>query len=624
MRLLNVDSRLLHAFYDDAISPYAIPPYAILSHTWDQNEPEVLFEDMKRPDHVQMTRYDKIEHTCRLAIEEGLEWAWIDTCCIDKSSSAELSEAINSMFRRYENSAVCFAHLEDIDKDEVAADTDAAFKKCRWFSRGWTLQELLAPEKVVFYDKAWKVIGDKATLRLPIQHRTAISEIYLTHPRVDFRRAQEDLAYCLLGLFDVNMSLLYGEGDSAFRRLQEEIIKISHDDSLLAWSDVEVIPSYGDLRPVELEAKDLRTTPFAPAPRAFGCLKDKTMFSFWEPRGTWQLATNNFQLELPIYRPKGTRICLALLDCVLEGNINDMVLAIVLSPSPGLNNEFARTDTSLCTVAWEYVVEARLETIRMTDQRAYQTQELPFGTCWLRSGSVLLRVTAGLEERFQRPLLSPSTAGSVWPSMSKGDSQTMSYSSKDEMSDSSLEDILLQHPESTIPEHASPPKIQRTLKYQDACLFGSYLHLIEVEYINPGTVNLPDTPPSSPIEFLALYFGDSNAYAWVIAETAMAYWLLPLILVLNKWKTFARDAHHITEGFTWRSRMKWIWTHRAQLWVWAAHGRHFIHRPRSRRKFGHSRLPNATPDIEFWNRAFRWCPEIEFRFPVAKRSSSTF
>ncbi|KAK0639474.1 heterokaryon incompatibility protein-domain-containing protein, partial [Cercophora newfieldiana] len=252
MRLLNVDSRRLHTFYDDAI-----PRYAILSHTWDQNEPEVTFDDLKRPDHAMMARYDKIEHTCRLAEERRLEWVWIDTCCIDKSSSAELSEAINSMFRYYEKSAVCFVHLEDVEKQDAVADPDAAFKwpKGRWFSRGWTLQELIAPDSLEFYDKAWKLVGDRSSLSEHIHHRTGIPTEYLRKNRIDFRQARigermswaadrettrkEDIAYSLFGLFDVNMPLLYGEGERAFRRLQEEIIKTSTDDSIFAWSSNE-------------------------------------------------------------------------------------------------------------------------------------------------------------------------------------------------------------------------------------------------------------------------------------------------------------------------------------------------------------------------------------------------
>ena len=140
MRLLHVDTRDLHTFYDENI-----PPYAILSHTWDQTEPEVTYEDMKNPDHVHMARYDKIEQTCQLARATHLKWVWIDTCCIDKSSSAELSEAINSMFRWYQKAVVCYAHLEDVKLDGFEEEPTMTFALCRWFSRGWTLQELLAP-----------------------------------------------------------------------------------------------------------------------------------------------------------------------------------------------------------------------------------------------------------------------------------------------------------------------------------------------------------------------------------------------------------------------------------------------------------------------------------------------
>ncbi|KAK3348898.1 heterokaryon incompatibility protein-domain-containing protein [Lasiosphaeria hispida] len=140
MRLLHVQSRQLRTYYDDNM-----PPYAILSHTWDLDKPELLFDDLKRPDHMHSKGYQKVENTCRLAKAMELDWVWIDTCCIDKSSSAELSEAINSMFQWYKRAEICFVHLADVRQHDVARDPDSALLDCRWFTRGWTLQELLAP-----------------------------------------------------------------------------------------------------------------------------------------------------------------------------------------------------------------------------------------------------------------------------------------------------------------------------------------------------------------------------------------------------------------------------------------------------------------------------------------------
>ncbi|KAM7192041.1 vegetative incompatibility protein HET-E-1 [Naviculisporaceae sp. PSN 640] len=312
MRLLNVDSQELDTFYDEGI-----PPYAILSHTWtrDRKHPEVLFEHMERPDRVHMLRYGKIEQTCRLAKSRGLDWVWIDTCCIDKSSSAELSEAINSMFRWYTNSSICFVHLEDMgDEGENLAN-------CRWPGRGWTLQELLAPPAVEFYDKRWQHIGDRSALAQDIQSITGIPTIYLQEPRRDIRQARvgekmswaanrvttrkEDTAYCLLGLFYVNMPLLYGEGDKAFLRLQEEIIKVSGDDSIFAWSPTNGILGLSHLwgKPIPSEESQPFSPfpkPLATSPRSFRCLQHKTLARVpaMKAATTWGMTKGHLQEAL--------------------------------------------------------------------------------------------------------------------------------------------------------------------------------------------------------------------------------------------------------------------------------------------------------------------------------------
>jgi hypothetical protein len=173
---------------------------------------------------------------------------WLDSCCIDKTSSAELSEAINSMYRWYQNAQVCYAYLEDVPAEDSSLwSEDSAFRKSKWFTRGWTLQELLAPEIVVFYDHDWNEIGTRTELGSLIALITGIDTESLYRPLnaciaqkmswVSERETlrEEDMAYCLLGLFDVNMPLLYGEGKKAFVRLQLEIIKQSDDDSIFAW-----------------------------------------------------------------------------------------------------------------------------------------------------------------------------------------------------------------------------------------------------------------------------------------------------------------------------------------------------------------------------------------------------
>jgi hypothetical protein len=146
MRLLHARTLELKTFVD------AIPPYAMLSHCWEDEE--VVFTDLADLNVAKEKKgYRKIEKTCELALHNGFAYVWIDTCCIDKSSSAELSEAINSMFVWYKGSTQCFAYLDDVDNDIAFADiTDPRYKRTfpnsRWFKRAWTLQELLAPSRI--------------------------------------------------------------------------------------------------------------------------------------------------------------------------------------------------------------------------------------------------------------------------------------------------------------------------------------------------------------------------------------------------------------------------------------------------------------------------------------------
>ncbi|PIL28756.1 hypothetical protein GSI_08800 [Ganoderma sinense ZZ0214-1] len=195
----------------------------------------------------------KIREACRIAREDGYDYIWIDSCCIDKSSSSELSEAINSMYKWYGLADVCYAYLSDVPSGEIYQADDSAFRKSRWFGRGWTLQELIAPLWVEFFSKDWIPIGSKHDLVDLVESITKIDEKALLHvePLDAFSVAQrlswaaerktsrvEDRAYSLLGIFNINMPTLYGESDYAFRRLQEHIMERTPDQSLLAWEDV--------------------------------------------------------------------------------------------------------------------------------------------------------------------------------------------------------------------------------------------------------------------------------------------------------------------------------------------------------------------------------------------------
>ena len=240
MWLINTNTGLLEHFVGAAI-----PKYATLSHTWSTDE--VTFEEISLPSSRSKNGYRKITMTCQLATQAGLQYAWLDTACINKLSSAELTEAINSMFRWYERSEFCVAYLEDLP---AGASLDVHLSRCRWFTRGWTLQELIAPNDVRFYDQDWNFRGskqdlvgyltfitgiDKAVLQMqrPLSSITVARKFFWAAHRQTTRF--EDTAYCLLGMFDINMPLLYGEEEKAFRRLQTEILNTTPDLSIFAW-----------------------------------------------------------------------------------------------------------------------------------------------------------------------------------------------------------------------------------------------------------------------------------------------------------------------------------------------------------------------------------------------------
>ena len=190
----------------------------------------------------------KIRGCCELAEKHGYRWAWIDTCCIDKTSSAELSEAINSMFDWYRQAAVCYVYLHDVTSHELGPTSE--FYRSRWFTRGWTLQELIAPTSLIFFTKQWSILGTRTDLADDVAKITGVdTDILLHHSELGTVSISqkmswaahrettrlEDRAYSLLGIFGVNMPTIYGEGRAAFYRLQEEIMKVSSDQTIFAW-----------------------------------------------------------------------------------------------------------------------------------------------------------------------------------------------------------------------------------------------------------------------------------------------------------------------------------------------------------------------------------------------------
>ncbi|TGO54944.1 hypothetical protein BCON_0099g00080 [Botryotinia convoluta] len=237
MRLL--DTKDTEKLRVQEFSQRYIPSYAILSHRWDEDE--VTFEDIKNGDFKQKKGFAKLEGCRTRARVDKYDWIWVGTCCIDKSSSAELNEAINSMYRWYQESAVCYTYLSDLEEID-------SLDQSRWFSRGWTLQELIAPHHLLLFDMHWRLLGTKTEHVDEIARITDIlRDVILGHrypgscnvaQRISWASKREttrkeDMAYCLMGLFDIHILPMYGEGsENAFLRLQQEILKRTSDQTL--------------------------------------------------------------------------------------------------------------------------------------------------------------------------------------------------------------------------------------------------------------------------------------------------------------------------------------------------------------------------------------------------------
>ena len=202
----------------------------------------------------------KILQSCAIAKDNKHDYMWVDTVCIDKTSNTELSESINSMFAWYKQASVCYVYLVDVKwKRNEIEQSRSMIRKSRWFTRGWTLQELLAPREMVFFDRSWTEIGTKAFLEQDILSATNIRQVHLhggfseasIATKMSWASGRstskpEDMAYALIGLFGVTMDLRYGEGRRAFRRLQEILIENSSDESIFAWTK-EGVENHGIL-----------------------------------------------------------------------------------------------------------------------------------------------------------------------------------------------------------------------------------------------------------------------------------------------------------------------------------------------------------------------------------------
>ncbi|PQE20984.1 HET domain-containing protein [Rutstroemia sp. NJR-2017a BBW] len=427
---------------------------------------EVTLQDLANPKSSTKPGYAKITACCLQAAKDGYEYTWIDTCCIDKTSSAELSESINSMFKWYQQAGICYAYLSDIsiapethltecespawvngtplsqpvapmsgywsgsislpsccpessrpaspvgdgsnegfEPFSAAPNLTSAIFESQYFSRGWTLQELIAPKEVVFYSGDWQKISTKKELIDGLSYTTGIDAAALRgEPLASFSVAnrmswasrrqttrEEDMAYCLLGLFDVNIPLLYGEGRvKAFIRLQEEIMKAINDPTLFAsHPDGNHQSQYIGL--------------LAESPTWFESSRTTEIYEDTSRQYPARLTNIGISIQLPIFEWGDTTI--GWLGCQIETNKHRGSAGIFLAKVEGHENTYLRCSRpEKCP--WLTVVE-NLHVHRHNEDKI-KTREILIlhkAPLWYKNNESLLELCIGLACDMFRSLL---------------------------------------------------------------------------------------------------------------------------------------------------------------------------------------------------------------------------
>ncbi|EWZ30346.1 hypothetical protein FOZG_15837 [Fusarium oxysporum Fo47] len=374
MRLVNTQTIQLEFLNDDDVHDHAI-----LSHTWEQEE--VLFHDMGRDTAKSKKGYAKLESCCRVARENGFDYQF---------DVSVLSEA-----------SICYVYLADIS-------TISEISNSRWFTRGWTLQELIAPSSMIFFDKGWRELGTKISLVHVLSQRTNIPESILCDSeelettsiaqrmswaadRVTTRK--EDGAYSLMGIFGINMPL-YGEGDKAFYRLQEEIMRVSDDHSLFAW---KAIAARGGL--------------LAPASAAF---RGSGNIIPWNPftayMSPFTITNKGAHMEAPFIAQDTSDRGLCVLHCTTIGT-RDKLLAVHLR------------DVYL---TMEHFERCRIDELEWVDLDSFNLTQYPVRSLW--QADALSDASTGVERNGLLLLAEAASAGdsgSVWSLLAQAPSGTM-------------------------------------------------------------------------------------------------------------------------------------------------------------------------------------------------------
>ncbi|KAK0378380.1 HET domain-containing protein [Colletotrichum limetticola] len=364
---------------------------------------EATFQELGCPDHTKKRGYTKINGLCCLAAKNGFERVWIDTCCIDKTSSAALSKAINSMYRWYKEASICYAYLSDVlpekcpayiedgkphkdldrDDDEWSSGEPDDYEypepfvnhfgSSRWFTRGLTLQELLAPKNIYFFNAAWKNLAHVP--RIPTPTFAKPRSLCGCRGPLGVMRV-EDGAYSPLGIFDVNMPLLYREGEKAFKRLQLEILKGSPDESMLAWRlsrEIGSLVSLKFLNDRALKCPDSLKL-LASSPQDFTEWFGAHIKPLFESRDPMMEMTN-----------RGLRITLPLIKCRVDtygvfsymmDNTFDKVLAIRLQRT-NVADEYH--NAGLVTLSWQIVKKCQEKAIHCVKRDGILEYDALFG-----------------------------------------------------------------------------------------------------------------------------------------------------------------------------------------------------------------------------------------------------
>ena len=336
-----------------------VPAYAILSHTWGAPGDEVTLKDLTSwaPWYKRKPGWTKLKGCCRQAITDGLEYVWIDTCCIDRpkpgSPDPAGSDELQSMWEYYADAAVCYVHLADVQDtpQTVHEAPGSAFCRSRWFTRGWTVPELLAPQFVRFYDAGWRYVGSKgegelcraiegvtgipaAVIRSPAEVRSQSVARRMSWAACRETSREEDLAYCLAGLFGVRIPAEYGEGlRKAFLRLQHQILHSSRDagdQSIFAWG-------YG--LPLTGTHDDRMVGMLAETPAAFERCNAVEPVASGRPGPTFELTATGLQFRLPMQADTVTGTTLLNLECTVG---DDYYLVLPLDRSANGRQEFER------------------------------------------------------------------------------------------------------------------------------------------------------------------------------------------------------------------------------------------------------------------------------------------